>query len=270
MSDEINVKTPDWRDIPDFCPKCDRDLERDLDGGRLTGWKVGYREATSDHGEYTEVYCHACDFPLQRYYEEEEVTPQKDRFVDPEPWVYTAEILETETTLKHREAQVKALKTRDYTHGDIADKLGISESTVGEYSIRINNRIEESIRTLEEIGEEIDPLRHIEGQFEGMVLMPNAEWTCGSCHTSLEPGDDVQVLSEFLNDYWKTVDIFCHKCEPEPSSDWFEAAKETATTYAVVEGELDRKGDEVATYPIKRVSKDSLTLHDAAVAQIIN
>lgn len=270
MSDEISIKEPEWRDTPDYCPRCDRDLERDLDDGGQSGWKVGYRDGSSDHGEYSEAYCLSCKFPLQRHYETAEVSQQEDPLVAPEPWAYTAEILEQDTTLKHREAQVKALKKQGCTHAEIADTLGISESTVGEYSRRISNRIEESIRTLEEIGVEVDPLRHIEAQFEGRIVMPTSGWTCGVCNTPLEPGIDAQVVSEFVGDVWKTVELFCDECEPEPYPEWDETAQETLTTYAIVKGELDRIGDAYVPNPTAPTSADSLMLRDVTVAQIIN
>jgi transcriptional regulator with XRE-family HTH domain len=265
---DINIKEPDWKDIPDHCPLCGKDLERDLDDGGVTGWKIDYREGQSNHGEYSEVYCLSCDFPLQRHYAESDVTATEDPFIDPEAWVYRAQILETDTVLKHREAQVRALKEEGNSHSEIADQLGISKSTVGEYSSRINNRIEESAQTLEELGDQIDPLRHIEAQLDGWTVTPASQWMCNSCNTKLEPGTDAKIIGEFVGDQWKPFEFFCSECEPNAAGGVFDEAPDYHITYAIVEGTLDRLGDDYVDQ--HRYSHDSLTLREPSVRRIIN
>ena len=270
MDDKIAVKQSEWRDTPDYCPSCDRDLERDLDEGVLSGQKIGYRDADSNYGEYTEAYCLSCDFPLQRHYENVEVNQQEDPLVAPEPWVYSAEILEQDTTLKHREAQVKALKKQGCTHAEIADTLGISESTVGEYSRRISNRVEESIRTLEEIGVEADPLRHIEGQFDGWGVTSHNQWSCANCNTILESGDTAKVGAEYVRESWQAIDAVCEECDWESIPRVVEEAQVAPHPYAIVEGTLAEPGDTSLTGSSAPGTSPALTLKDPAVRQLLN
>lgn len=59
--------------------------------------------------------------------------------------------LEAETALTAREADVQALKEQGLSHSEIADELALDKSTVDAYSARINDRIERSRATLEEL-----------------------------------------------------------------------------------------------------------------------
>ncbi len=270
MTEDINVKEPEWKEIPDNCPACGRDLERDLDEGGRHGWKTGFRDGESNHGEYSEVYCLSCDFPLQRHYDEADVTAVEDPFVDPQPWVFRAQKLERDTVLKHREAQVRALKEENYSHSEIADRLGISESTVGEYSSRITTRIEEATQTLEEFGNEVDPLRHIQGQLDGWVVTPAHHWRCASCEADLGPGSDVTVVAEFVGRGWKTMELFCNECDPDVTGGVFDEAPDYNVTYTVADGTLDTQGDDYVHVPGSWNSQDSLTLRDPSVRKIIN
>lgn len=57
------------------------------------------------------------------------------------------------TVLSRREAEVQALKEAGYTHEEIGDDLGLSKSTVDEYSRRINDRVQRARATTKELGE---------------------------------------------------------------------------------------------------------------------
>lgn len=56
------------------------------------------------------------------------------------------------TELKQREADVQALKEQDLSYSEIAEMLSVEKSTVDEYSARINDRVERSRNTVQEIG----------------------------------------------------------------------------------------------------------------------
>ena len=270
MTDKINFKEPDWTDIPSHCPHCDADLEHDLDDGGRTGWKTSYRDGESNHGEYTEVYCLSCEFPLQRHYSKSDITTTEDPFIDPTPWVFRAHELETETGLKHREAQVEALKEENRSHPEIASQLGISESTVGEYSRRISQRIEEGIWTLEELGTETDPLRHMEAHLDGLVVTPSKKWECPACNAELKPGSGVKFVGEYVGKGWQTIEIYCNECDPDVTGGVFDEAPDFTVTYAVVEGRLDTQGDDYVEVEGSWNSRDSLTLRDPSIRKIIN
>lgn len=271
MTDDITFKEPDWKDAPSNCPHCGKHLEPShvKQGGQITR-KIGYRDEESNHGEYTELYCVSCNSPLQRHYSDVDISVTEDPFIDPEPWVFRAYELEAETVLKHREAQVKALKEENKSHSEIADQLGISESTVGEYSRRASNRIEESIRTLEELGQEVDPLRHIEGQLDDWIVTPAHQWTCASCRTDLGPGVSAKVVSEFVGRVWKAIELFCDECDPDVTGGVFDEAPDYNITYAVVEGTLDTQGEDYVEVPGSWDSRQSLTLRDPSIRKIIN
>lgn len=270
MTDKINVKEADWADIPSHCPHCDADLEHELEDDWRAGLKTAYRDGESNHGEYTEVHCLSCESPLQRHYPQSEITTTEDPLIDPAPWVFRAYELETQTGLKHREAQVKALKEENRSHSEIASQLGISESTVGEYSRRISQRVEEGIRTIEELGTEIDPLRHMEAQLDGWVVTPSKKWECPSCNAELKPGSGVTFIGEYVGKGWQTIEIYCDECDPDLTGDAVDEAADFTVTYAVVEGILDTKGDEYVEVEGSWHSRDSLTLRDPSVRKIIN
>lgn len=62
--------------------------------------------------------------------------------------VCRSEDLQERTVLKRREADVYALKEQGYSHGQIADLLDLSKSTVDEYSRRINDRVKRAKETV--------------------------------------------------------------------------------------------------------------------------
>lgn len=270
MSDDIDIKEPDWKDIPDNCPYCGEGLENDLSSGRWSGLKIAYRDRSLTHGECSELYCLSCDSPLQRHYTEADVTVADDPLVEPEPWAYRAHELEDDTVLKHREAQVRALKELDKSHSEISDYLGIAESTVGEYSRRISRRIEESIRTLEEMGTGVAPLRHIEAQFDGWVVSSARRWVCPGCNAELAPGDDGTVVCEFLGNRWDAIELFCPDCDPDVNGIDLDEAPNLETSYAIVEGTLDAQGDDYVDVAGSRDSPKSLTLRNPSVRKIVN
>ena len=71
--------------------------------------------------------------------------------VDTGAYEKRAEDLSDRTSLKRRESEVWALKEQDMTHEEIAEVLGISKSTVDEYSRRIRNRVKRAEATLDEV-----------------------------------------------------------------------------------------------------------------------
>lgn len=68
-------------------------------------------------------------------------------------WRERADLLREETSLKRREAEVRALKEQGLSHEEVADVLGISKSTVDEYSRRINDRIRRAKATVDLLDE---------------------------------------------------------------------------------------------------------------------
>lgn len=269
MSTDPSPNGPDVELLPETCPRCERELAQDVTGieGPLIAADNVVKE--SKDGPYNEARCTVCDFPLARRYADPSITQQDDPLVDPEPWVYFSQILELETVLSRRTAQVQALKREGRTHGEIADILGIDESTVGEYSRRLSNRIEESIRTLEEIGDTVDPMRHLRSQFDGLVVAAPERFTCAVCGCSLSEGDDTRIVAEFAGPQdakkWKRRGIYCDDCDHEQSL----IAEGTLPTSAIVDGVLDRQGEDYTPDPKTAYSKDSLVLRDPTIVRIV-
>jgi DNA-binding NarL/FixJ family response regulator len=68
-------------------------------------------------------------------------------------WRDRADMLIRQTSLKRREAEVRALKDEGLNHKEIAEVLGLSKSTVDEYSLRINDRIRRAKATIDLLDE---------------------------------------------------------------------------------------------------------------------
>ncbi|WP_158589368.1 LuxR C-terminal-related transcriptional regulator [Halococcus sp. IIIV-5B] len=262
-------------ELPDRCPYCNQKLG--MNGSTAT-FRVG--NGTSEFGEYSQIECVSCEKIVKRNYGEEDVAQQDDPLIDPDPWVYRAEVLRNESSLKRREAQVRSLKEEGLSHGDIAEKLGISESTVGEYSRRITRRINESARTIEEIGQVIDPVRLIEGQFDGWVIYLGSEVKCPVCRTDLSVGDEAVVMAERVSDQWETVEIFCNGCPREeyvaapygpeqPVTEIFKTGQ-GQTTFCLVEGELEARGPRLKENGFALEREESLTLSSPHVLEVWN
>lgn len=281
MTDDIKITQDDWVNIPNQCPNCGTEFKKSFSKDERPILKHRYQEGESTHGEYTQIECHTCDLVIQRHYENSRITSKDDPLITPSPWVYRAQILETDTVLKHREAEVQALKEKGKTHTEIAEILDIGESTVGEYSRRITARIEEATRTLEEMGQKIDPLRHIEGQFDGWMVTPSDRWACANCNTELCPGTDAAIVAEFVGANWKPIEIFCTDCmrddyvtalmgEEINVNKLVEKTREYDITCVIVKGELDIRGEDLigTSHPLE--SSDSLTLRDPDVQEVLN
>lgn len=281
MSDDIEFTQPDWANLPEECPHCGTNFETTLSQGEAPTFHYKYEDGESTHGEYTQIVCVRCECIIQRHYEDGDVTTQDDPLISPSRWVYRAQVLENETGLKHREAQVQALKELEKSHAEIAERLGISESTVGEYSRRVSMRINEAARTLETLGDNVDPLRHIEGQFDGWVFTPAKRWRCANCDDELAPSDRAVIVAEFVGQQWQPIEIYCTEC---PSDDYVTAIhgdvidleefldenRDYGVTCAVVEGELDTQGDDYVDVPHTLDFRDSLTLRDPDIREVLN
>ncbi len=281
MSDRINLSHPDWANVPSECPNCGVEFKQSLSKKGIGKIQYDYNDGESEYGEYTQLQCDSCDLIIQRHYKSNDVSAEEDHLVNPSDWVYRAQELENETSLKHREAQVQALKENEKSHSEIGEILDISKSTVGEYSRRIDARTEESIRTLEEIGQTIDPLRHIEGQFDGWVITPTERWSCANCETELAAGDEAVVAAEFVGRSWQLVEVFCTEClsddyvssvddEEFHLTEFIRENRGYGVTCVFVEGDLERQGDDYVPTQLSPDSKRSLTLRNPTVQEILN
>ena len=263
-------------DLPDRCPNCDRELNRN---GRTRSYRAETGE--SSYGEYLQIECVGCDIVIKRQYESAEVPPDSDPFVDPTQWVYRAESLRVGTVLKRREAQVQSLKETGRTHAEIAGKLDVSESTVGEYSRRIATRTEEASQTLSEIGQSVDPLVTIEGQFNELSIHLLSEYSCPECGESLNRGDDAAVAAERVSSQWEVLEIYCDECSRDEYTvfrngsrksltEVFEQNQESILTSALVEGVLGSQNEIIETPPDSQDHHDSLTLRSPHVREVWN
>ena len=270
-----NSSKPEF-DLPDNCPNCQSEI---FDRGTVRSYKIESGE--SSHGDFLEVRCTGCDIALQRKYESEDVSLQDDPLVNPAPWVHRAELLRMETTLKQREAQVQALKETGMTHAQVGEKLGISESTVGEYMRRIVDRIDKSGRTLDEINHSVDVLPLMAKQFEDWVVFPFSEAPCRGCGTRLEKGDKAVVAAERVSEQWKSIDAFCMDCSqdgymthqlgPEHTlTQRFMDSGNFSITSVWVEGTLDARGEKGKENPHTLENPESLVLREPHLKEIWN
>ena len=62
----------------------------------------------------------------------------------------TKELIDN-TVLSRRESEVAALKEQGMTHDRISDLIGLEKSTVDEYSRRMSEKVQNAIRTQEEL-----------------------------------------------------------------------------------------------------------------------
>jgi len=281
MSDEIDLVGPDWEQRLDECPNCDREFKEALQRDERPVIYRDYEDGESEHGEYSQVRCIDCDFILQRHYENADVDVGDDHLIAVEKWSHRAQKLERDTVLKRREAQVKALKEEGRSHAEIADVLGVSESTVGEYSRRISNRIESAVETVHELDHDKHPEYPLVGKFDGWVVNPASKWSCAVCNSTLEPGDKTVLAVEYAGRVWKPIELFCDECTSEDYMTWvhgeeinrdelLNANREAGSSCAVVEGVLDRLGDDYVDREDSLASPDSLTLRDPTIREFLN
>nr|WP_152417697.1 hypothetical protein [Haloferax larsenii] len=163
----------------------------------------------------------------------------------------------------------------------MAETLGISKSTVGEYVRRVENRVEESIRTLEEVSNEIHPLRHMEGQLNGWPVFIGDEYPCGGCGSIIEAGSEAVAVLEFVGQNWQTHEMYCKECDRDDYhiaapvghsmsiDEFFDEFQEAGSLVALVEadiGSLDARFASLRT-PYKA---GSLTLEDPYVRDVFN
>lgn len=139
--------------------------------------------------------------------------------------------------LSGREQDVQALKQDGHTHSEIAEQLGLSTSTVDEYSRRIANKREQAVETLAFLNDD-EPL------FEPALIEEEATGTdwlyCRRCgrrervgKTSSHCLNCGSTHSSYNTDEWKYipeigtsdgVDAWCETC----ISEYFEEAKAAA------------------------------------------
>lgn len=253
---EIPIKRPDWTDIPEQCPNCGAEFPDSIPDGSRSVPPNDYREGTSEHGDYEEAFCRKCGLILDRTYPENPSANEQDSFCSPDDWVYRAHALELTTSLKRRESQVAALKEDGLNHGEIASRLDISESTVGEYSRRINQRIDEAAETLVELNHDQNVADIIEQNFEHYPLVTASTWRCQACDVELTAGDRATIIFEELTGQWNTSDIFCTECDESdyrtsvhgktiPLNKFMTEACEHGSGFAIVEATLSEMGPSV-------------------------
>lgn len=207
MTDSNISLHPDWAAIPDDCPVCNREFH--LEGMTRA---VSYDEGSSDNGDYTEATCLTCDAIIDRHYEDPEANAE-DYFVNPDPWVFKAQDLELHSNLRRRESQVRALKDQSLSHSEISNVLGISESTVGEYSRRINTRLDEAEHTVAEIGYTTDFSSLIESIFEGFPIPMAGSLPCENCGDTIGDDERARLVLEYVSRGWEPRNVYCLDCD---------------------------------------------------------
>ncbi len=281
MNNEIELSGPDWEHPFDECPNCGQEFKETLKRDERPIIYKDFEEGKSEHGEYSQAKCVECDFILQRHYENADVDVGDDHLVAVEKWSHRAQKLERDTVLKRREAEVKALKEEGSSHSEIADTLGVSESTVGEYSRRISKRIESAVETVHELDHDKRPEYPLVGKFDGWVINPASKWSCAVCNTTLEPGDTTVLAAEYVGRDWKPIELFCDDCTSDDYMTWvhgeetdldelLDAHRNAGSSCVIVEGVLDRLGDDYVERADSLESPDSLTLREPTIREFLN
>ena len=280
MSDKIELSSPDWERYEEKCPNCRQHFKTELDPDERPVLHKNFENGESDLGEFTEVQCSSCGLILQRHYPSVDISVQDDPLIEPEEWVIRAQVLKEDTALKKREAHVQSLKETGKSHEEIGNILGISESTVGEYSRRINERLSDAEDTLKEIDHSIDLSGVLEANFDGFVIGPMSSWICGNCGDSLEYGDDILVAAEFLSSGWDTFATYCTECSMDDLNhnvhgnsvdlwEYIEKNRKHGFTCAIVEGEIKPLGDAHVEDKMKLQSKNSMCLSNPKVRKLL-
>jgi hypothetical protein len=207
MTDSNISLHPDWAAIPDDCPVCNREFH--LSGAHRA---VSYDEGSSDHGEYTEATCLSCDAIIDRHYDDPDANAE-DSFVKPDLWVFKAQDLELHSNLRRRESQVRALKEQNLSHAEISNVLGISESTVGEYSRRINTRLDEAEHTVAQIGHTTDFSSLLESVFEGFPAPFTQGLPCENCGGTIGEDERARIVLEYVSRGWEPRNVYCLDCD---------------------------------------------------------
>lgn len=279
MSDEIDVKVPEWLEFKTECPNCGQKFKQSLQPDDFTLY-CNIDTEDSEHGERSVVSCYNCKTTIQHHYPESEVSPQEDPLVKPRPWVIRAQDLQNNTSLKRRESQVQALKESGKSHSEIAEELDISESTVGEYSRRIKDREERSAKSLQEFGYNTDLSEVLAGQLEGFPLTPASSWQCGNCGNKISHGDRARAVLEKLTSGWQGINFYCEDCRDSekshhvhgnelPIDEFIQENREGGMTCVILDADIVPYKEVNMTQPGGRYLEDSLALSNVEVVSLL-
>ncbi len=280
MSDEIDIKIPSWLEYKLACPNCGQEFKQVLQSDESPTLYRHIDTEDSELGTREVVYCNNCNTTIQHHYPDSEVSAQEDPLVNPDLWVIRAQSLQNNTSLKRRESQVRALKESGKTHSEIAEELGISESTVGEYSRRIKDREERSAKSLQEFGYNTDLSDVLAGQLEGFPLTPASSWPCGNCGNEISHGDRARAVLEKLTSGWQGIDFYCEDCKSGekshhvhgkeiPIDEFVQEDREGGMTCVILDADIVPYEEVNVTQPGQRHSKDSMSLQNVEVVSLL-
>ncbi len=280
MSDEIEIKTPEWLEYKLECPNCGQEFKQVIESDEFPTLKRHIDKEESEHGTREVVSCHSCNTTIQHHYPDSKVSAQEDPLVDPRPWVIRAQSLQSSTSLKRRESQVRALKESGMTHSEIAEELGISESTVGEYSRRIKDREERSAKSLQEFGFNTDLSDVLAGQLDGFPLTPASSWPCGNCGNEITHGDRARAVLEKLSGGWQGIDFYCDDCRLSdkshhvhgkelPIEEFVQENREGGMTCVILDADIVPYGEVNLTQPGRSHSKKSMSLQNVEIVSLL-